>query len=355
LLVALGAATALCWRHRVPVIVTAVALVPPLLFPMDSLAALIALAALAANRRGRLMWAGVAAVGVATGVAVWRDAHRAPEASIVQTFFGTHEYVSVPLFAVVLFAAALTAIPAVVGLLRRARREVRQGERQQEVLRSEMARQDERTRIAREMHDVLGHRLSQLSVQAGALEVAQQVGSERAAETARAVRTATRATLDDLRYVVGVLRDGDGLGGDADAPEPVPARPQPTLGDLPRLVASTRESGLTINAALLSGDAVAPPAALGTAAYRIVQESLTNVLRHGSGHTADVGVYGGPGVGLTIEVGNPVDARPGTSGPTNGLTGIGERVAQLGGTVRHGPDGEGRFVVRAWLPWVEPE
>src|SRR5699024_4476311 len=106
--------------------------------------------------------------------------------------------------------------------------------------------------IAREMHDVLGHRLSQLSLQAGALEAGSGEAPDTAA-AARTVRTTSRAALDDLRQVIGVLRDGRGFGAAAD-PEPAPIRPQPTLADLPELITSSRRSGLAVNATVLLDD-----------------------------------------------------------------------------------------------------
>src|SRR5699024_6822770 len=121
----------------------------------------------------------------------------------------------------------------------------------------EVARKDERTRIAREMHDVLGHRLSQLSLQAGALETGSQDNPD-TAQTARTVRTTSRAALDDLRQVIGVLRDGKELGGDV-ADEATPVRPQPTLGDLPELLSSSRRSGLTVHSTVLLDDPGSAP------------------------------------------------------------------------------------------------
>lgn len=351
--VAIGAAVALCWRHQQPIVVTGVAIVPPLLFITDALAALIAMAALAASRRDYVLWLGVAAVYAATAVAVGHDAGRHPEYSPVQWLFGADtgpERVDVPFYAVLVIAAVMTAIPLGVGLLRGTNRELTRSEQAGQELLAEVTRQDERSRIAREMHDVLGHRLSLLSLQAGALEVSRD--QQRTAEVAQTVRGTARQALDDLRHVIGVLRDGQGFVAGAGQQPAVP--PQPTLRDLPELIVNSRRAGLVVNVTVLIDDSALAPAPVGTTAYRIVQESLTNVLRHVPGLAAEVTVRGGPGVGLTLEVANPLPAnyQPAlTAGSGTGLAGMAERVSVLGGKISTGPTDQRTFVVAAWLPW----
>jgi len=212
-----------------------------------------------------------------------------------------------------------------------------------------VARREEQARIAREMHDVLGHRLSLLSLQAGALEVTSGTTPD-AVEAAKTVRTTARQSLDDLRQVIGVLR-GSGF---ADRPAGGPAQPpQPTLADIPDLVTGARQAGLAVNLTVLLDQAATAPAQLGTAAYRILQEALTNVLRHAPGAPAEVSVRGGPGAGLLIEVANPLPPQPVPSpGSGTGLTGVNERIGLLGGTLAAGPADERTFVLRASLPWV---
>src|SRR5699024_6970311 len=191
-----------------------------------------------------------------------------------------------------------------------------------------------------------------LSLQAGALETGSQDNPD-TAQTARTVRTTSRAALDDLRQVIGVLRDGKELGGDV-ADEATPVRPQPTLGDLPELLSSSRRSGLTVHSTVLLDDPGSAPEQLGTACYRVVQESLTNVLRHAPDATVEVTISGGPEAGVSIDVSNPLPEQApdaGEAGAGTGLTGIGERVAALDGTVSTGPTEEGTFAVTAWLPW----
>lgn len=335
---AIGAAVMLCWRHRWPVLVLGIALVPSLLLSADALAALIALAALATARRDRLLWLGGALVYAATALAVWRDLGWDPYVTVAGQLMST----SMPakIIGVLITAGVLTAIPLTVGILRGTRADLRAREATERVLRDEMTRQEERSRIAHEMHDVLGHRLSLLSLQAGALEVSPTA----VPEVARNVRTTARQSLEDLRQVIGVLRDGRDFQ--------LPGGAAQSLVDLPTLVASTREAGVPVNLTMLLDQSGVAPAPLGMAVYRIVQESLTNVLRHAPGVGADVTVRGAPGAGVTLDVVNRLTATaPPSPGAGSGLTGISERVAALGGTAAIGPTQEGFFVVRAWLPW----
>lgn len=336
-LAAIGAAVMLCWRHQKPELVLGIALVPAFL-ASDSLAALIALAALAAARRDRLLWLAGALTYAATSLAVWRDAGWHPTVTIA----GTWVPATMPgnLIGVLVTAAVLTAIPLTVGILRGTRADLKQRELREAALRDEMTRQEERSRIAHEMHDVLGHRLSLLSLQAGALEVTDQASTT---EVARTVRTTAKQSLDDLRQVIGVLRDGRDFQ--------LSSGPAPTLTDLPTLVAETRQAGVPVNLTVLLDQAGSAPAPLGMAVYRIVQESLTNVLCHAPGAPADVTVRGGPGAGVTLEIVNPLVPAAPNPGSGTGLTGISERVTALGGNASAGPTPEGTFAVRAWLPW----
>ncbi|MCO1598005.1 histidine kinase [Micromonospora sp. RHAY321] len=214
-------------------------------------------------------------------------------------------------------------------------------------LRVAQARHLERTRIAREMHDVLAHRISLLSLHAGALEFRPDAPPDEVARAAGVIRGSAHAALQDLREVIGVLRaDGDG-----DAPEP----PQPTLADLPALIDESRTAGVRVNVS----DSVATPgevpAALGRAAYRIVQEGLTNARKHAAGAAVTVDVSGGPGTGLTVAIGNrwPVGTPAGGElpGAGTGLVGITERVTLAGGRLAYGRDDAGDFRLAAWLPW----
>ncbi|WP_247648631.1 sensor histidine kinase [Saccharomonospora xinjiangensis] len=350
---ALAAAVLLCWRHTRPVVVTGVSIAGPLVFVTDALAALISLAALTAHRRDRVGWLGVAAVFAATTAGVAHDAHRHADVSIIKILFGAE---GVPFVVVVLIAALLTAVPAGIGVYRGTKRELARHTNAERALQAEMARKDERSRIAREMHDVLGHRLSLLSLHAGALEVTAQQESGRAAEVARTVRTTARQSLEDLRQVIGVLRDGRGFVslGHEQSSRPGP----PGLTDLPTLIGNTRDAGLPVNVTVLVDDAAAAPEPLATTTYRVVQESLTNVLKHAPSTTVDVTVRGGPGVGLTVEIRNPLPVSAPAEAPIgsgSGLAGLAERVTRLEGTISYGPTEQGHFAVKAWLPWEHGE
>lgn len=348
----IAAAVMLCWRHKWPELVLGIALVPPLLFRSDALAALIALialAALASHRRDRLLWTGTLLTYVATAWALFGDANRHPDVTVAGQIVGK-EFSAAQVMGTLTVALVMTAIPLTLGIVRGMQDTLAIREAQEEELRAEMTRRAERTRIAREMHDVLGHRLSLLSLQAGALEVSQ---GPKTSEVAKTVRTTARQSLDDLRQVIGVLRDGQGFSENGERPHR-PEPPQPTLADLPELVTNARGSGLAVNVTILLDDASDAPALLGTTVYRIVQESLTNIMKHAPGAAAEVSVRGGPGNGLTVEVVNPLPVTAPASKPPGsgtGLTGIGERVTLVGGQVSTGPTEEHTFAVRAWLPW----
>ena len=246
-----------------------------------------------------------------------------------------------------------TAAVVAWGMFVRARRQLVLSLRERAVraeseqrLRVEQAQQSERTRIAREMHDVLAHRLSLLSMHAGALEFRPDAPPDEVARAAGVVRASARMALEDLREVIGVLRD------DPDAPSTT--RPQPTLGDLPALVQECRDAGLRVRTEQRVADDPVP-AALGRNAYRVVQEALTNVRKHAPGTVADVRVTGAPGAGLTLEVRNPPPAgeehAPPLPGGGTGLVGLAERVTLAGGRLEHGWTPDGDFRLSAWLPW----
>ncbi|HJU03234.1 MAG TPA: histidine kinase [Actinomycetes bacterium] len=281
-------------------------------------------------------------------------------------------------------------------------------------LRAEQVQQRAREEIAREMHDVLGHRLSLLSVHAGALEFRPDAPSEEIAGAAKVIRENAHQALQDLREVLGVLR------------APVGELPQPTLADLPQLVSESGRAGMRVD--LRQGTDGAVPDLVGRTAYRVVQEALTNARKHAPGAEVRVAVTGAPDLGLTVEVANgppepgagsgpeagagakarsglgsgaPGEADPGPApgppvtagrgarhpnpplpGPPvgersrsadgdaarypqprspqppspqprsgQGLAGLAERVALAGGRLEHGPTPSGGWRLAAWLPW----
>src|SRR3954451_6937786 len=157
------------------------------------------------------------------------------------------------------------------GLFVRARRELVRSLRAQADRAADEARAAERRRIAREMHDVLAHRLSLLSVHAGALEFHPDAPAEEVAEAAGVIRQSAKTALEELRGVIGVLREDGG--------ESLTEPPQPTLADLAALVEESRAAGMRVAAQMELGDA-APSAVVGRTAYRIAQEGLTNARKH---------------------------------------------------------------------------
>ncbi len=212
-------------------------------------------------------------------------------------------------------------------------------------LRVEQARQAERARIAREMHDVLAHRISLLSLHAGALEFRPDAPPEEVARAAGVIRASAHSALEDLRAVIGVLREAPG-----DAPEP----PQPTLADLAALIEESRGAGMRVT--FSSPDALSPPDSLGRNAYRIVQEGLTNARKHARGSTVDVVVSGGAQDGLEIEIRNrlpvgAVAAASGIPGAGTGIIGLAERASLAGGRLEHGRTEAGDYRLWVWLPW----
>jgi len=206
------------------------------------------------------------------------------------------------------------------------------------------ARAEERSRIARELHDVVAHHVSVMTVQAAAARRVLDNAPDAARDALTAIEQMGRAALAEMRNIVGVLRTGD----------PAERAPQPGMRDLPALVEQMREAGL---AARLRVEGVARPLPPGIdlAAYRLVQEALTNSLRHaGPSAQAWVTVRYDPGE-LTVHVeddGGRPDGKPaaGGTGGGHGLVGIRERVALYGGRLRIGPRPGGGFEVRAHFP-----
>jgi signal transduction histidine kinase len=208
-------------------------------------------------------------------------------------------------------------------------------------LRADQARAAERERIAREMHDVLAHRISLLSLHAGALEYRPDAPPAEIAATAGVVREAAAAALEELRDVIGVLREGT---------DALSRPPQPTLADLPALIEESRAAGVRIEDEL---DLPEAGGNVGRTAYRVVQEGLTNARKHAPGVLVKVRVTTS-GETLRIEIRNPAPVSPPAAaalpGAGSGLIGLGERVQLASGELRHGWEDDGGFVLVATLP-----
>jgi len=325
---------ALWWRRRWP-LGLGLASVPLVAFSSSAgLAGLIVLFTVAAYRRWQLAFL-VAGLQLAV-FPVYRAVQ--PDDSLPPLAFFVIQTLA--------FAAIVAWGMFVRGRRQSARERVRHAEAEQE-LRLEQARHAERTRIAREMHDVLAHRISLLSLHAGALEFRPDAPPEEVARAAAVIRASAHQALEDLRAVIGVLRDGS----DGEAPQP----PQPTLAALPGLLEESRAAGMLLHAEIRLADLAAVPDAIGRHALRIVQETLTNARKHATSAAVDLLVEGAPGEGLTIEVRNPAPVlaagAPEIPGAGTGLVGLAERATLSGGSLVHGLDETGDFRLRAWLPW----
>jgi signal transduction histidine kinase len=216
-------------------------------------------------------------------------------------------------------------------------------EREQE-LRVAQARSTERARIAREMHDVLAHRITQVSMQAGALAFRDDLDSDRLREGLGQIQGQANDALHELRDVLGVLREDD--------PGPVTARPQPTYDDIAALVDEARALGLDIAwTDEVDGTTPVPPAT-GRTVYRIVQEGITNVRKHAPGALVAIRSAGDPESGISVVLANPLGhVRAAAPGAGLGLVGLRERTELRGGRLVQRTE-DSTFVLEAWLPWT---
>jgi signal transduction histidine kinase len=322
------------WRRRAPL---AIALILNVLSAVaGSLGgpATLALASLATRRR----WREIIPVGLVTLAAGLTFVRLDPSA-------GSEPWqLTVPL------VAAIVAITIGWGMYIGSRRELLARLRERaETTESEQAarlaqsRTAERSRIAREMHDVLAHRISMVTMHAGALAYRDDLTPEQVRETAGIIQENSHQALTELRQVLGVLREDP---GDAD-----PERPQPSADDLPELLGEARESGMNVVSNLGPVEAIPDP--MGRTAYRVVQEGLTNARKHAPDTLVTVALSGGPGDGLTISVRNPLRIGSSLDVPDSGfgLVGLAERAALVGGRLTHGVTADREFALTVWLPW----
>jgi signal transduction histidine kinase len=244
--------------------------------------------------------------------------------------------------------AVLVLLPGAIGIYVRTRAQLlaalreraERAEAEQELLARD-AVLTERTRIAREMHDAVGHRVSLMVLQAGAIEMAAK-DPDRVEQLAGQVQTAGRQALDELRQMVGVLRAGES--------EDAPLVPQPGLDGLARLVDESRQAGMTVELSGLPDGAGWVDPAVSRAAYRIVQEALTNAGKHAPGSSVTVALER-PAEHLVVRVTNgPGHAAEPARGGGYGLVGLAERVRTLGGRLTAEPRLDGGFLVEAVLP-----
>ena len=214
------------------------------------------------------------------------------------------------------------------------------------------AREAERLRIAREMHDVLAHRMSLVSMHAGALAYREDLPREAVVRAAHVIQDTTGVALRELRELLGVLRE-EGEDDDAQL-----RAPQPTLERLPALLAEARASGTPVAVRFEGIDAEEESprvegleASRSRTVYRIVQEALTNARKHAPGQRLDLRIARGEGR-LSIEARNRLPLAP-PAAPSSGmgLVGLAERVRLAGRDPVFERDAE-RFALRAWVPWT---
>jgi signal transduction histidine kinase len=246
------------------------------------------------------------------------------------------------------FVPGLMAIAWFAGGMLRERAE-RAVEAQERAIRAEQEQEEnarravfeERVRIARELHDVVAHHVSMMGVQAGAARMVIDRDPSKAKDALTAIEASSRQAVDELHRLLGFLRQA----GDADD-----LAPSPGVGQLPRLVAGMSDSELAVRVGIEGEERPLPPT-VDVSAYRIVQEALTNTLKHAQASRADVRLRYRPGE-LEVEI---VDDGLGAAGPSGGGSGLGligmrERAALHGGRLRAGPEPGGGFAVRVNLP-----
>lgn len=335
-LVALGCLTALLWRRRFPLAVATAVTIASTASALATGAGLLALVSISARRRpveiGIVVLANVTASQFTTGV---------------------YEFESPPgsLWLRVALPALTAGIAVAIGMAIGARRvEVRslrdraESAEREQAARAAQAQAQERNRIAREMHDVLAHRISLVAMQAGVLDHRADLSAEENRVLTRSIADGSHQALEELRDVLGVLR------ADPGRPEP----PQPSLDRVPELVDDTRASGVDVR--LTSTVTGAPSDVMGRTCYRIVQEGLTNAAKHAPGAPVHITLDGTAGTGLSVSVHNApattVTAPPPASG--FGLLGLTERVTLAGGDLSHHRTPDDGYVLTARLPWPDP-
>ncbi|ASR33868.1 hypothetical protein BAY61_01415 [Prauserella marina] len=277
---------------------------------------------------------------------------------LVATFWGNQDGSPLDL---TLASLASLAIPGLIGLYVRTTRAYAaelaarvtrlEGERE---LRAAAAAAEERTRIARELHDVAAHDLSAIVVQAGAADRLVDRDPEQARHALSSIRAQGRRTLTAMRELVGIMREPQELPGSPDCPDSDVAPPQPTLSGVDTLVAKARDTGMAVALHTTGTRACLSPAA-DVAAYRLVQEALTNAREHAPGAEVVVTVeHRAAEVHLTVHNGPPAAPGNGDSGGY-GIVGMRERLRHCGGELSAGPATGGGWRISARLPAAREE
>lgn len=348
----IGASVLLVWRHRFPVLVSALATGLTLVLPTTPLPVMVALAAVTFSHKGWTRWGLILGAYAATVVSFCWDV--ATHDSFTANLFGDPAEGSparLALFWVVPLLAALAVAPfAAFGIGRRllsernaARQDTVAAHHTVTVLQRQVEQQLQRQEIARELHDTLAADLSQVALHAGALELIVGDADPKAVSAARVVREATQRSLDDLRGMVKSLRDHDRAEVQVKG-----------LPDLPGLLDEASSAGMDVRTQVMLSETASCSPRVGHTCYRIVQEAISNVRRHAPGATLYLDVRGDPSFGLTIRATNWLtpNVSPSSQGGGHGLQGMNERSLLLGGTFQAGVTREGAFAIAVWLPWV---
>ncbi|WP_141538614.1 sensor histidine kinase [Isoptericola jiangsuensis] len=342
-------------RREFPVPICLAASVAPVLLPVDAAAALLALPWVWAVARTRTVVLCTAAVTAGTAAALWRDAARPLGARVFSVVdeAGATSY-EPGIVAFVGWGLFFLGVSVAAGVVRRSRamtaaarqdsRDAREAtaavEARSAVLQDRMTRQEERELIAREVHDTVAHHIATISLRASVLEV-QHPDDEPTRDAAREVRASAQRAVAELRTLLHSLRTDDG-----------DLLPGTTLEDLVPLLDRLRAGGAQVWGTVFVTESHLAAPHVTRATFRIVQEALTNALKHAPGEPVSVTVRAGRARGVEIRVENPLSTLPAGAGTGHGVTGMQERAERLGGTLTAGPDA-GRFVVAARLPWAE--
>lgn len=346
--VGIAAAVALVWRHRWPVWISLGISALTIALPLDAITPLFALYAVLLVASGPWLWASVGLATAAEVASVWRDGTGSQASSWARDMFSMDDATNFPWWLVGVETLVLLAVVVGLALLVRSRKALRvsqvkegRSEVKLHALGAEVARQAEREKIAREVHDVLGHRLSLLSLHASGLELASD--DPKLAKSAALVREGAQDSMADLRSLLAVLRQPS---------DPDISQALPTLVELPQLIDESLAAGSPVTATVFLDRGAELHDQASRSAYRITQELLTNARKHAPGVPVRLQIEGGPDRGVQISTANrapePADH---TIRPGNGLTGVHERVQQAGGESWVWVDDEGAFRTQVKLPW----
>lgn len=347
-LIGIAAAVALVWRHRWPVWISLGISVATIALPLDAITPLFALYAVLLVTSDWWLWVCAGLTTAAEAASVWRDGTGTQVSSWARSMFSMDDGTSFPWWLAVLEVAVVLTLTVGLAMLVRSRRALRasqvkegRSETKLHALGEEVARQAERERIAREVHDVLGHRLSLLSLHASGLELAAD--DPKLARSAALVREGAQESMADLRSLLAVLRQPS---------DPDISKALPTLVDLPQLIDESLAAGSPVAAAVFLDRGAELHEHVSRTAYRITQELLTNARKHAPGVPVRLQIDGGPDSGVQISTANRApDPADRTIRPGNGLTGLHERVQQAGGESWVWVDDEGAFRTLVRLPW----